>query len=281
MSLSNDNVIDMPQRHAIDAAQGLQIRNFTAGYPKRAVIRELNVPKLPRGEITVLLGPNGSGKSTLLRALAGLNRAQGEMILDGHDLMQMPFSKRAEQVVYLPQSLPAGVHLHVLESIIVAQRASGGRSHQSQTTAQVMDLLKLLGIEHLALSYLDQLSGGQKQLVGLAQSLIRQPSLLLLDEPLSALDLNYQFHVMDLVRRETRKRNIITVVVVHDINIALRHGDNVLMLKDGQLIADGEPEQVITAESLAKVYGVRGRIERCSQGTPQILIDGLVDTPSL
>jgi len=281
MSLSNDNVIDMPQRHAIDAAQGLQIRNFTAGYPKRAVIRELNVPKLPRGEITVLLGPNGSGKSTLLRALAGLNRAQGEMILDGHDLMQMPFSKRAEQVVYLPQSLPAGVHLHVLESIIVAQRASGGRSHQSQTTAQVMDLLKLLGIEHLALSYLDQLSGGQKQLVGLAQSLIRQPSLLLLDEPLSALDLNYQFHVMDLVRRETRKRNIITVVVVHDINIALRHGDNVLMLKDGQLIADGQPEAVITAESLAKVYGVRGRIERCSQGTPQILIDGLVDTPSL
>jgi len=281
MSLSNHNVIDMPQRHAIDAAQGLQIRNFTAGYPKRAVIRELNVPKLPRGEITGLLGPNGSGKSTLLRALAGLNRAQGEMILDGHDLMQMPFSKRAEQVVYLPQSLPAGVHLHVLESIIVAQRASGGRSHQSQTTAQVMDLLKLLGIEHLALSYLDQLSGGQKQLVGLAQSLIRQPSLLLLDEPLSALDLNYQFHVMDLVRRETRKRNIITVVVVHDINIALRHGDNVLMLKDGQLIADGQPEAVITAESLAKVYGVRGRIERCSQGTPQILIDGLVDTPSL
>ncbi|MCC3703224.1 ABC transporter ATP-binding protein [Rouxiella badensis] len=282
MSLAiDDNVISLQPRKGQDAAQGLQIRNFTAGYPKRAVISSLNVPKLPRGQITVLLGPNGSGKSTLLRSLAGLNRAQGEMILDGHDLMKMPFAKRAEQVVYLPQSLPAGVHLHVLESIIVAQRASGGFAHQAQTTSQVMELLKLLGIEHLALRYLDQLSGGQKQLVGLAQSLIRQPSLLLLDEPLSALDLNYQFHVMDLVRRETRKRNIITVVVVHDINIALRHGDNVLMLKDGQLIADGKPEEVITAESLAKVYGVRGRIERCSQGTPQILIDGLVATPTI
>jgi len=272
--------IDMQQNTATlqSAMQGLQIRHFTAGYPKRAVIGDLSVPKLPRGEITVLLGPNGSGKSTLLRALAGLNRAQGELILDGHDLMQMPFAKRAEQVVYLPQSLPAGVHLHVLESIIVAQRASGS---QAKTSAQVMALLRLLGIEHLALSYLDQLSGGQKQLVGLAQSLIRQPSLLLLDEPLSALDLNYQFHVMDLVRQETRKRNIITVVVVHDINIALRHGDNVLMLKDGQLIADGKPEAVITAESLAQVYGVRGRIERCSQGTPQVLIDGLVATPTL
>jgi len=266
---------------AVNAGQGLQIRNFTAGYPKRAVISDLQVPKLPRGEITVLLGPNGSGKSTLLRAMAGLNKAKGEMILDGLDLMTMPFAKRAEQVVYLPQSLPAGVHLHVLESIIVAQRASGGVASQAHTTAQVMSLLQLLGIEHLALSYLDQLSGGQKQLVGLAQSLIRQPSLLLLDEPLSALDLNYQFHVMDLVRRETRKRNIITVVVVHDINIALRHGDNVLMLKDGKLIADGRPEQVITAESLAQVYGVKGRIERCSLGTPQILIDGLVNTPTL
>lgn len=263
------------------ASQGLQIRGFKAGYPKRLVISDLNVPMLPRGKITVLLGPNGSGKSTLLRSLAGLNRAEGQLILDGHDLMPMPFARRAEQVVYLPQSLPAGVHLHVLESIIVAQRASGSNSKQAETTEQVMTLLQQLGIEHLALSYLDQLSGGQKQLVGLAQSLIRQPSLLLLDEPLSALDLNYQFHVMDLVRKETQKRNIVTVVVVHDINIALRHGERVLMLKDGNLIADGEPEEVITPDSLARVYGVRGRIERCSQGTPQILIDGLVSAPSI
>lgn len=194
--------------------------------------------------------------------------------------MALPFAKRAEKVVYLPQSLPAGVHLHVLESIIVAQRASGGH-HNAEDKAQVMELLEQLGIAHLAMSWLDQLSGGQKQLVGLAQSLIRRPSLLLLDEPLSALDLNYQFHVMDLVARETRKRNIVTVVVVHDINIALRHGEHVLMLKNGQLIASGEPEAVITAQSLAEVYGVRGRIERCSRGTPQVLIDGLAVSPEV
>lgn len=257
---------------------GLKISGFHAGYPKRSVISNLNVPLLPRGKITVLLGPNGCGKSTLLRSLAGLNRAQGELWLNGSELMSLPFAQRAEKVVYLPQSLPAGVHLHVLESIIVAQRASGGRSNAA-SEAEVMRLLEQLGIAHLAMSYLDQLSGGQKQLVGLAQSLIRRPELLLLDEPLSALDLNYQFHVMDLVRRETSRRNIITVVVVHDINIALRHGQHVLMLQNGQLIADGPPEEVITPESLAKVYGVRGRIERCSQGTPQVLIDGLVAAP--
>ncbi|QTF07510.1 ABC transporter ATP-binding protein [Brenneria izadpanahii] len=258
--------------------QGLHISHFRTGYPKRQVIRDLSVPLLPRGKITVLLGPNGSGKSTLLRAMAGLNHSEGELWLDDSNLMQLPFAKRAEKVVYLPQSLPAGVHLHVLESIIVAQRASGGR-HNAESQAEVMTLLKQLGIEHLALSYLDQLSGGQKQLVGLAQSLIRQPSLLLLDEPLSALDLNYQFHVMDLVRRETRKRDIITVVVVHDINIALRHGDHALMLQNGNLIADGAPADVISPASLATVYGVKGRIERCSQGIPQVIIDGLVNEP--
>lgn len=258
---------------------GLHIHGFNAGYPKRQIIENLHVPMLPRGKITVLLGPNGCGKSTLLRSLAGLNRAQGELWLNGEELISQPFARRAEKVVYLPQSLPAGVHLHVLESIIVAQRASGGRSTVTRED-EVMTLLEQLGIAHLALSYLDQLSGGQKQLVGLAQSLIRRPELLLLDEPLSALDLNYQFHVMDLVRRETRKRNIVTVVVVHDINVALRHGEHILMLQNGELIADGLPDEVITPENLARVYGVKGRIERCSQGTPQVLIDGLVSQPS-
>lgn len=162
----------------------------------------------------------------------------------------------------------------------MAQRASGGLNSREKEN-EVLTLLRQLGIEHLAMSYLDQLSGGQKQLVGLAQSLIRQPSLLLLDEPLSALDLNYQFHVMDLVRKETRKRNIVTLVVVHDINIALRHGDHVLMLKNGELIADGAPAEVISADSLAQVYGVRGRIERCSLGIPQVMIDGLVSEPTM
>ncbi len=261
-------------------SSGLQIKDFNAGYPKRKVISNLSIPLLPRGKITALLGPNGCGKSTLLRSLAGLSKGNGELWLDDVNLMQLPFAKRAEKVVYLPQSLPAGVHLHVLESIIVAQRASGGISNL-ENQHEVMQLLEQLGINHLALSYLDQLSGGQKQLVGLAQSLIRHPSLLLLDEPLSALDLNYQFHVMDLVKRETQKRDIVTVVVVHDINIALRHADHVIMLQSGKLIADGEPEAVITPESLAKVYGVRGRIERCSQGRPQVMIDGLVSNTSI
>lgn len=252
---------------------GLSIHDLHTGYGKKKIIDGLTTPVLPRGKITALLGPNGSGKSTLLRALADLNPAQGVLSLNGVDLMTLMPAKRAQKVVYLPQSLPAGVHLHALESVIVARRASG--YHQGNAEQEAYAILEKLGVAHLAMHFLDQLSGGQKQLIGLAQSLIRQPDLLLLDEPLSALDLNYQFHVMDIVARETRLRNIVTVVVIHDINIALRHAEYAVMMKNGALVASGVPDEVVIPQNLATVYGVRGRVEHCSQGLPHVVVDGL------
>jgi len=253
---------------------GLLIRDLHTGYRKKKIINGLTTPRLPRGQITALLGPNGSGKSTLLRALADLNPATGELRLNGRDLMTLPSAERAQKVVYLPQSLPQGVHLHALESVIVARRASGSApGHNVEQEAYA--ILEKLGVGHLAMSFLDQLSGGQKQLIGLAQSLIREPDLLLLDEPLSALDLNYQFHVMDIVARETRLRNIVTVVVIHDINIALRHANYAMMLKGSELIASGLPGEVVTPANLATVYGVEGRVEYCSRGLPHVVVDGL------
>nr|WP_312655221.1 ABC transporter ATP-binding protein [Kluyvera ascorbata] len=252
---------------------GLSIRDLHTGYGKKKIIDGLTTPLLLRGKITALLGPNGSGKSTLLRALADLNSAQGVLSLNGVDLMTLIPAKRAQKVVYLPQSLPAGVHLHALESVIVARRASG--YHQGNAEQEAYAILEKLGVAHLAMHFLDQISGGQKQLIGLAQSLVRQPDLLLLDEPLSALDLNYQFHVMDIVARETRLRNIVTVVVIHDINIALRHAEYAVMMKNGALVASGVPDEVVIPQNLATVYGVRGRVEHCSQGLPHVVVDGL------
>ncbi|MCS5874058.1 ABC transporter ATP-binding protein [Klebsiella pneumoniae subsp. pneumoniae] len=212
-----------------------------------------------------------------MRAMAGLGPCRGELLLEGENLLTQPFSRRAEQVVYLPQTLP---RRRASACAGVDYRCPARRRRTPQSAAPG-------GSDGAAATAGDCPSGDElprsalrraKQLVGLAQSLIRQPRLLLLDEPLSALDLNYQFHVMDLVRRETRRRNIVTLVVVHDINIALRHADHVLMLKAGQLLGDGTPAAVITPETLAAVYGVRGRIEPCSQGVRQVIIDGLVDS---
>ena len=263
----------------------LQLKSINVAYGSRPVIRNLSVAGLRAGAVTALLGPNGSGKSTLLKAIAGLNRlADGQVLLGSDDLSHASFERRAQQVVYLPQALPAAVHLHVFESVLVAAKASAidvlaadkNAARMVPTdVAAVQSLLDRLGIGHLSMRYLDQLSGGQKQLVGLAQALIRRPQLLLLDEPLSALDLNYQFHVMDLLRQETCNNNLITLIVLHDLNIALRHADHCLMIRDGALVVEGVPSAVITPVTLAAVYGVAARVEPCSQGIAQVMIDGL------
>ena len=263
----------------MSAAPTLAISAITAGYGGQDVLHGLSLPPLGAGEVTALLGPNGSGKSTLLKALAGLVKVRaGHALLDGKDLVRLDFAARARHLVYLPQSLPAAVHLRVFESVLVAARASEAEGPPADLHA-IDRLLERLGIGHLALSYLDALSGGEKQLVGRAQALVRRPRVLLLDEPLSALDLNYQFHVMRLLKQETAQHGLITVIVLHDLNVALQHADRAVMIHGGKLVAAGAPAEVITPTSLAAVYGVRGRVEACSQGRLQVLIDDLEAHP--
>lgn len=253
---------------------GLQLQQLAACYGERVILHDVSSSLLPRGEVTAVLGPNGCGKSTLLKALAGLLPARGQLLLDGRDLSALSLEARARHIVYLPQSLPPSLHLRVFESVMVAANAGRLGLQNRQQTAEVDSLLQRLGIAALGMRFLDELSGGQKQLVGLAQALIRQPDLLLLDEPLSALDLNHQFQVMQLVADETRRRQIVTLVVLHDINIALHHTARSLLLKDGRVLACGQPADVITPAALASVYGVRARIEACSRGRLNVMIDG-------
>jgi len=271
------NLRDIPLPGGTAAANAtLEIRGLTAGYGSRPVLRNLHAKALPEASLTALLGPNGSGKSTLLKTLAGLNPMQGGTLrLDGADFGRLPPAQRAAQAMYMPQALPKGVHMTVLESVLVAARS--GRHGQSGDAlmGEAMRVLTELGIGPLASRYLDELSGGQKQLASLAQALVRRPRLLLLDEPLSALDLNYQFHVMDVLRRQTARHRLITLVVLHDLNIALRHADRALLLHGGALLAEGPPQDVVTADTLRRAYGVRARVERCPQGQPQVHVDGL------
>lgn len=261
---------------------GLSIHNLSVRYDKREVLSSLDAGPLPRGQITALLGPNGSGKSTLLRALAGLTRVHsGSLSLDEEPLALSAASARSHSVVYLPQALPAGVRLQVLESVLVACRATRGQSSYTQRATHADDLahahavLRRLGIDGLASRSLDELSGGQRQLVGIAQALVRDPQVLLLDEPLSALDLNHQFHVMEVLHDITRESGIVTVVVLHDINAAMRACQCAMLLHEGRIVRFGPPPEVVTPATLGQVFGVTARIEQCSRGHHQVLIDGL------
>ncbi|WBV42315.1 ABC transporter ATP-binding protein [Pseudoroseomonas cervicalis] len=254
----------------------LEISGLTLGYGRRPILNDASLEALQGGGITALVGPNGAGKSTLLRGLAGLLPAKGSVRLDGQEMVGRRLEERARHIAYMPQSLPQGVALTVLEALLGALRASptseGVLSAQAATDRAV-HLLERLGIGHLALTALDRLSGGQRQLAGLAQALVRRPRVLLLDEPTSALDLRHQLSVMALVRELTRQHGLVTVVVLHDLALAARFSDAVVMIAEGVVRAQGTPEATLTPAMLAEVYGVSARVERCSMGHLQVLAD--------
>ncbi|NPD13842.1 ABC transporter ATP-binding protein [Xinfangfangia sp. D13-10-4-6] len=262
----------------MNATAGLQISDVSISYGRRPVLQGLSLPPLIPGEVVTLAGPNAAGKSTLLRAIAGLARFSGTVTLDGQNLAQLSPPARARIIGFMPQTLPAGASLNVLETVITALRASGERNVTAPPETRAMAVLTRLGISHLALAGLDQLSGGQRQMVSLAQSIVRDPRLLLLDEPTSALDLARQVRLLSEVRRIAAEGRVV-VTVLHDLALAARWSDRIAILHKGGLYAFGPPAEVVTPTMLAEVYRVEARVERCSRGHLMVQIDGEIPDP--
>ena len=250
---------------------GLSVQDVSVCYGARRVIEGLSLPELHAGEVTVLAGPNAAGKSTLLRAIAQLAPYQGRIGLGGEDLAWLAANRRAKVVGFMPQTLPSASTLIVLESVIAALRA-GGQLGIHDAESRVLAVLERLGIADLALERLEQLSGGQRQMVSLAQAIVRDPRLLLLDEPTSALDLARQVRLLAELRRLAAEGRVV-VAVLHDLGLAARWADRIVVLEHGRLHASGAPEQVLTPAMLAQVYGVEARVERCSMGRLTVMID--------
>ena len=257
----------------------LSISGLDAGYGGQPIISGLSLPPLTAGEVVSVVGPNGAGKSTLLRSLAGLIPAHGSIRLDGDELTRLSLADRAKRVTYMPQTLPQGVALTVLETVVASIRATplrGAVYTDAQAAERAYEVLQRINAEALAGQRLDRLSGGQKQLAGLAQALAREPRLLLLDEPTSALDLHYQLRVLDLAREAAAERGMTVMIVLHDLQAAARVSDRIAVMAKGRLVAFGTPDEAITPDILAEVYRVSARVQRCDRGALQVMIDDVL-----
>lgn len=231
----------------------LDVVGLTTGYRRKSVSSDLTLRPLSGGKVVGILGPNASGKSTLLKTIAGVQPALGGSVEIRRDGRVLDRNEIRQTLGYVPQDLPTSAALTALETVIVAARRYLPASQARQRAAEV---LCELGIGHLAHRYLGGLSGGQRQLIAVAQTMAGQPSVILLDEPTSALDLHRQFFLLDYLRTITRNDNALTLVALHDINLAARYCDELVVIRDGQLVAQGAPHDVVTSELLRDTYNV-------------------------
>lgn len=218
------------------------------------ILNGVSFGPVPLGTVTGLLGPNAAGKSTLIKAIAGLKATSGGTRTIMSKGAEVPHHELRNVVGYVPQDLLTSASLTAFESILVSARKGYDPLLSSGA------VMERLGITALADRYVSELSGGQRQLVAVAQMLVRQPEVLLLDEPTSALDLRHQVELLKLLRAEVTSRECLAVVVLHDLNLAARYCDHLVVLSGGHVIAEGAPTQVLTSDLLEQVYGLRARV---------------------
>ncbi|MBP3967155.1 MULTISPECIES: ABC transporter ATP-binding protein [Paenibacillus] len=235
-----------------------QAEQTVAGYDNKTIIHGVSLA-VPSNQISVIIGANACGKSTLLKTMAKLIKPEsGQITLDGKALSEFSPKPLARILGILPQS-PI-----VPEGITVADLVGRGRfPHQSwlggwtkkdyEAVAEAMDIMK---IADLGDRNIDELSGGQRQRVWIAMALAQQTDILFLDEPTTFLDITYQVEILDLLTDLNRKHGTTIVMVLHDINLSARYADYIFALREGKLVAEGKPSEVITAGLIQDVFGL-------------------------
>jgi len=235
-----------------------QARDLVAGYDDRIILDHISL-EIPSNQISVIIGANACGKSTLLKTLARIIKPKsGEILLDGQPIHKIPSKQLARVVGLLPQS-PI-----VPEGITVADLVGRGRyPHQSmfgtwsrKDYEAVAEAMEIMHITDLANRPIDELSGGQRQRVWIAMALAQQTDILFLDEPTTYLDITYQIEILDMLTDLNRRYGTTIVMVLHDINLSARYADYLFAVRQGKLVAEGKPSEVITSELIKDVFGL-------------------------
>lgn len=247
----------------------MEIKQVTFSYDKK--INHLNhvSGEIGKNKITTIIGPNGSGKSTLLGVLANSYvPSQGNVILDGKDLKKYKLKELARKiaVVHQQNSAPADITVEKLTSYGRIPYKSMFSSLTEEDKEAIELALKQTNLLDKRNKKLDELSGGERQRVWIAMTLAQSTPYLFLDEPTTFLDIYYQYELLELVKRLNKKNGLTIVMVLHDINQAIRYSDKIIVMKSGKVMAEGDPKQIITRQLIKEVYGVEIVIKEDENG---------------
>ncbi|MEP3274808.1 MAG: ABC transporter ATP-binding protein [Stappiaceae bacterium] len=246
----------------------LMIDQLSAGYGKTTVLHDVSIETISTGTFVGLIGPNASGKSTLFKTLCGLVKpTAGRIELQGDDVTHLRRRERVRRIAYMPQAYGCNALLTVFESVLLALKQTTGWRVNADNLDQVSQTLYSLGLGHLANRGISGLSGGQAQMVAVAQTLVRAPEVVLLDEPTSALDLHHQLSIMASIRGEIGMRQPIVIAALHDLNLAAKYCDSLVLIREGRVVKQGTPDAVLALPEIGQTYRVETGLERTKRGS--------------
>ena len=246
----------------VDPAPRLVAEHVDLRYDERSIVTDLSVA-LPTGRFTVIVGPNACGKSTLLRALARLlTPRHGTVLLDGQEIRRLPSRTVAQRLGLLPQQplSPDGITVSDLVSRGRHPHQRWFRQWSAADEAAVAEALRVTGTAALADESVDELSGGQRQRVWIALAIAQATDIMLLDEPTTFLDLAHQIDVLDLLTDLNRDAGRTIVCVLHDLNLACRYAHHLIAMRDGRIVAEGPPTEIVDAALVGDVFDLDARV---------------------
>lgn len=247
------------------------ISGLEFGYSSSPVLKDVNL-EVNGPQLISIIGPNGVGKSTLIHCINKiLSPTKGVVMINGEDVSGISIKDMAKKVGYVPYATSDAFPLSVVDTVLMGRHPHSGWKSLDHDLDVVYSTLKLINIEHLAMRSFDELSAGQHQKVMLARGLVQEPEILLLDEPTSNLDIKHQMEVTRILRNLSQEKGILIIMISHDLNIAAKYSDNMVMLSNGSIYAVGAPKEVLTKENIKAVYGVDSEIIE-SHGRPHIIM---------
>ncbi len=243
----------------------LQAKGIVFGYNSSPILKDVSFEIGPSRLVTIV-GPNGSGKSTLIKCIDRiLSPKSGSILIDRKDVTKMDRMEIARNLSYVPQNSARTFSSNVFDTVLMGRRPHIGWLSSDDDEDKVWGVLRLLGIEDLAMSGFGELSGGQQQKVLIARALVQETKVMLLDEPTSNLDIWHQLDVMNIVSDLVRKRRMTALIALHDLNLASKYSHGIIMMKKGKIMAVGDPGSVLTPENIEAIYNVEVAVRSQSE----------------
>ena len=271
-SNEKDSIVDKLQNEPV---LDVELKNLNFAYKSRKktfpVLEDISV-RIRGAQLVSILGPNGVGKSTLIHCMNRiLDPTAGAVTINGYDVDGISIKDLAKFMGYVPYSSVDNFPLSVTDTVLMGRHPHSKWGTLDDDLCIVHEMLCLIGIEDLADRNFNELSAGQHQKVMLARGLAQEPRIMFLDEPTSNLDIKYQLEITKMLRRLSREKNMMVIMISHDINIAAKYSDNIIMMHDGGIFALGKPADVITSENIKHVYDVDAKVIM-DEGRPHIIM---------